>query len=158
MIFVPAILYLEKLPGQEENTPEQQTAKAQKLTYTQTYRQAQVTFAIKHRVAILIIALAVIAISAWGTSKLFVDDNGVAYFRQGTQVRKDDAALSHYFGGTHMFSVIVTGPEKDSIKEPVILKKYGKLTARHSSQISGGRQNHVHRRLYQKDEHGDERR
>jgi hydrophobe/amphiphile efflux-3 (HAE3) family protein len=127
MIFVPAILYLEKLPGEEDNTPEQQTARAQKLTHTQMYRRAQVTFAIKHRVAILIIGLAVIAISAWGTSKLFVDDNGVAYFRQGTQVRNDDAILSQHFGGTHMFSVIVTGPEQDSIKEPIILKNMAGL-------------------------------
>ena len=121
MVFIPAVLYLEKLPEQREIAEEQSSATGE-LTHTQKYRHAQVTFAIKHRKAMLIAALVIVALGAVGTSLLQVNDNGVAYFRPGSQVRNDDAVLAQYFGGTHMLSVIVAGPEKDSIKEPTILR------------------------------------
>lgn len=147
MVFIPAVLYLEKLPEQRETAEEKMesggalthehdpqlkrkkeqaipsmTAANVRLTHTQKYRHAQVTFAITHRKAMLIAALIIVALGAVGTSLLQVNDNGVAYFRPGSQVRNDDAVLAQYFGGTHMLSVIVAGPEQDSIKEPAILR------------------------------------
>ena len=120
MVFVPAILFLEKLAERRENNDKK--AENGSLTTTQRYRQTQVVFAMTHRKWILLAALIIIILGAYGASRLEVNDNGIAYFRQGTQVRTDDDTLSKHFGGTHMFSVIVTGPEPDSIKEPAILR------------------------------------
>lgn len=120
MTFIPAILFLEKLPERHETDEEKESSGH--LTHTQKYRQAQVTFAMAHRTWILLAVLVLILLGAWGASRLEVNDNGIAYFRKGTQVRTDDDALMAHFGGTHMFSVIVEGPEPDSMKEPVILR------------------------------------
>jgi len=120
MIFVPAILFLEKLPERHETDEEKELSGH--LTHTQKYRQAQVTFAITHRTWVLIAVFVIIVLGAWGASRLEVNDNGIAYFREGSQVRTDDDALRKHFGGTHMFSVIVEGPEPDSMKEPAILR------------------------------------
>ncbi len=119
MVFIPAILFLEKLP--ERHGAEADTHHG-KLTHTQKYRQAQVTFAINHRTWILAAVIVIIVLGAWGASRLEVNDNGIAYFRKGSQVQNDDAVLLQHFGGTHMFSVVVEGPEPDSMKEPVILR------------------------------------
>jgi predicted RND superfamily exporter protein len=76
----------------------------------------------KNRTATIIIGVALFVIAIFGTSLVVVDDNGIAYFREGTAVRKDDEVLNTFFGGTHLSSVIITGPEIDSMKEPRILK------------------------------------
>lgn len=121
IVFVPAILFLEKLPERHQ-THHAENATTGKLTHTQNYRRAQVTFAIEQRKWILAAVLVIIVLGAWGASRLEVNDNGIAYFREGSLVRTDDEALRKHFGGTHMFSVIVEGQAPDAMKEPAILR------------------------------------
>ena len=121
LVFVPAILYLEKIQRVDQPNSDEAASKA-KLTHTQNYRRKQVSFAIEHRQAILVAGLILIGFAVWGVSKMYVNDNGIAYFRKGSQVQNDDAVLSQHFGGTHMYSVIVTGPANDAMKEPAVLR------------------------------------
>lgn len=121
LTFVPAILYLEKLP----ETAKKREKKGQGDlvdTLAKSFRKAEVSVAMHNRQATLIAAAVLIVVAIIGASLVYVDDNGIAYFRKGTELRNDDAALNTYFGGTHLYSVIIEGPEDDSMKAPIILK------------------------------------
>jgi len=122
LTFVPAVLYLEKT---RETARSGKVSKAQQAhgvdSLSRTFLKGAVSFVMHHRAITLTLGILVFIVSAYGTSLVFVDDNGIAYFRKGTEVRKDDEVMTHYFSGTHFYSVIITGPDIDSMKEPRIL-------------------------------------
>lgn len=121
LTFVPAVLYLETLP---EVTGKRQKRTKNHLsdTFVKAFRKAEVALALRYRNVTISAAGVLVVIALVGAAQVFVDDNGIAYFRQGTELRNDDAVLTQFFGGTHLYSVIIEGPEDDSMKEPIILK------------------------------------
>ncbi len=126
LTFVPAVLYLEKIrvPAAASQRPHKRHI-IDRLS--KTFLRTAASVAMRHRIATFLIGIAIFGLAVWGTTKVFVDDNGIAYFRQGTEVREDDEVLNTYFGGTHMYSVIFSGPEPDSMKNPAILKDMEQL-------------------------------
>ncbi len=66
--------------------------------------------------------LIVIAISFYGINRLTVINSLKGLFFESTQFRKDDAALNKYFGGTATFYVYIEGQERDSLKDPAVLR------------------------------------
>jgi hypothetical protein len=122
LTFVPAMLYLTKLPEQNSSPAQEKKKKGTVEAFTQAFRKAEVSITMRNRKATVIGAIVLVIIGIIGASKVYVDDDGIAYFREGTELRNDDAVLTKFFGGTHLYSVIITGLEDDSIKEPVILK------------------------------------
>ena len=121
LTFVPAVLYLEKLP-ETTKKPEKNEKSNVVERFAKSFRKTEVSIAMRNRKTTLIAAAALVLIAIIGASLVYVDDNGIAYFRPGTELRNDDAVLTKFFGGTHLYSVIIEGPEDDSMKEPVILK------------------------------------
>ncbi len=118
LTFVPAVLYLEKI-----NTSDTSNAESPHFVdkLSKAFLKNIISGVMRHRTAALIAGILLFLVAAYGTSLVFVDDNGIAYFRADTEVRKDDEVMTQYFGGTHFYSVIITGPEIDSMKEPRIL-------------------------------------
>ena len=129
LTFVPAVLYLEKT-RELATAPTNQKKKEHLFDrLSKALLKGAVTLVMNHRGIALGLGLAIFIIAAYGTSLVFVDDNGIAYFQKSTDVRKDDVVLNEKFGGTHLYSVIVTGPDIDSMKEPRILKEMEGLQA-----------------------------
>ena len=127
LTFVPAVLYLEKtreiaLAQAHQNGKEHLFDRISKA-----FLKGAVTLVMNHRGIALGLGIGIFIIAAYGTSLVFVDDNGIAYFQKSTDVRKDDAVLNTYFGGTHLYSVIITGPDIDSMKDPSILQDMEEL-------------------------------
>ncbi len=66
------------------------------------FRKAEVAQALRYRNVTISAAGVLVVIALVGAAQVFVDDNGIAYFRQGTELRNDDAVLTQFFGGTHL--------------------------------------------------------
>jgi hydrophobe/amphiphile efflux-3 (HAE3) family protein len=123
LTFVPAVLYLENAPTQDSSKRASHIHKKHIIdSLSGAFLKRVVSTVMNNQAITVITGIVVFGIAIWGTLRVFVDDNGIAYFRQGTEVRNDDDVLNTHFGGTHLYSVIITGPEADSMKEPEILK------------------------------------
>jgi hypothetical protein len=121
LTFVPAVLYLEKIRESSSNQGQQKEKEHLFDRASKAILRGSVTLVMNHRTLALGLGIGIFVVAAYGTSLVFVDDNGIAYFQKSTEVRKDDAVLNSHFGGTHLYSVIITGPDIDSMKEPRIL-------------------------------------
>ncbi len=73
-------------------------------------------FDLRHRVAILIGALLVLVVFAWGIRYLRVETSYLTYFPEDSPVRQGADALVRYFGGGQKpFFIIVDGPGENAI-------------------------------------------
>ena len=71
---------------------------------------------------VLFLAIVVIALSVWGTSKLIVDNNMINFFNAKTDIAKSDRFLREEFVGTKVLSLVVSGNEPGSMNDPDALK------------------------------------
>lgn len=79
---------------------------------------------------ILIAAILVAGIAGWGASKLVIDNELIAYFKEDTDIRIADSFLREEFLGTRSFNINVIGEEPGDLTDPEILKAMDDL-ARH---------------------------
>lgn len=79
--------------------------------------------------------LAVMAIAAWGASKLYVDSSWMSDFRKDSELVVANDMFNQRFDGTIFLNVVIEGAHKDAFKSPELLKKvealqdYGKTLA-----------------------------
>ena len=125
LTFVPAIVYLENARVTGAQSGNQKAHLLDRITKA-GLRHA-VGLALRHRALTAALGVLIFVAAIWGTTLVYVNDNGIAYFRDGTTVKDDDAVLNSYFGGTHLYSVIISGPDIDSIKDPAILQEIEQL-------------------------------
>ncbi len=74
------------------------------------------------KLRIMVLAVLITGIALWGTSKLVVDNELIAYFKRGTEIRGADQFLRENFGGTRTFNIEVAGQEAGDLTNPEILK------------------------------------
>ncbi len=122
LTFVPAVLYLERIRAYASAQGVREGKEHFFDRVSSSVLKWLVTLVMHHRLIALSVGVGIFALAVYGTSLVFVDDNGIAYFQNGTDVRKDDAVLNSHFGGTHLYGVIITGPDINSMKEPRILQ------------------------------------
>lgn len=72
----------------------------------------------------LTVALAVMfaVVAAWGTSRIHVNNNLVAWFEEGSEIRVADAAMNAALGGTSLGYVVVEAQESDFMKRPEAMR------------------------------------
>ena len=58
-------------------------------------------FAIKNRVSLLFVFVAVFVVSVWGVSKIQINDNPVRWFKTDHEIRVADKVLNENFAGTY---------------------------------------------------------
>ena len=64
------------------------------------------------------VALALVAVSVWGTSKIHVNNNLVAWFKPSSEIRVADSAMNAALGGTSLGYLVVQSKEPEFMKQP----------------------------------------
>jgi predicted RND superfamily exporter protein len=114
--FIPAVLTFvreDKLSGAAEDAAQDRTARLLGRLGTFGATRPGLTVAI---------AVALVAISVWGTTKIHVNNNLVAWFKTGSEIRVADTAMNAALGGTSLGYVVVEAKEADFMKRPEAMR------------------------------------
>lgn len=76
----------------------------------------------RHPGLVVAIAVAAILVSVWGTSKIHVNNNLVAWFKPGSEIRVADDAINQALGGTSLGYLVIDGKADDFIKRPETMR------------------------------------
>jgi len=68
------------------------------------------------------VGLALIAVAILGISRITVNNNMVAWFKPGSEIRIADATINQALGGTSLGYVVATADQPDAIKQPNTLR------------------------------------
>ncbi len=66
----------------------------------------------------LAVAAVLVAVSVWGTSKIHVNNNLVAWFKASSEIRIADSAMNRALGGTSLGYLVVQSAEAEFMKRP----------------------------------------
>jgi uncharacterized protein len=88
---------------------------------------------------ILAVALAIVVAVSLGAFRVTSDNSFKQYFPIGGTVRRDDAVLNGFFGGTDSIAFLVEGDRPDRIKDARVLQAMAKLQAFLESQPHVGK-------------------
>ncbi len=83
-------------------------------------------FSTKHRRAVLVGGLVALLIAGFGLTQIQINDSPVWWFKKGQPIREATALLNEKLGGTSLLYVVAEG-EKDTMKEPDVLRYFEKL-------------------------------
>ena len=72
--------------------------------------------------ATLAVMLALAAVSVWGTSTIHINNNLVAWFKPGSEIRIADSAMNQALGGTALGYLVGSGTEEEFIKRPEAMR------------------------------------
>lgn len=70
----------------------------------------------------LVVMLVLAVVSVWGTSKIHINNNLVAWFKPSSEIRIADSAMNQALGGTSLGYLVVSGTEDDFIKRPETMR------------------------------------
>jgi predicted RND superfamily exporter protein len=73
------------------------------------------------RLTVVIVAV-VAAVSAWGAAQIHVNNNLVAWFKPGSEIRVADDAINRALGGTSLGYLVVGGADEDFVKRPETMR------------------------------------
>ncbi len=118
ILFIPAVLYVFNLPKFRSKKEKQEHTKPY-FTFTEKV--------IKGKVFVIILTLIVLILSIYGITKVWVSSSFLAKFEKDSQIVKTDHFVNQHFGGTTTLNVILEGKEKDTFKNPEVLKEMVKL-------------------------------
>ncbi|MBA3903206.1 MAG: hypothetical protein C0522_05955 [Rhodocyclaceae bacterium] len=68
------------------------------------------------------VALVLVAVSAWGTSKIHVNNNLVAWFKASSEIRVADTTMNRALGGTSLGYLVVESKEAEFMKRPEAMR------------------------------------
>jgi len=66
----------------------------------------------------VVVAAVLVAVSVWGTSKIHVNNNMVAWFKASSEIRVADTAMNRALGGTSLGYLVVQSSEAEFMKRP----------------------------------------
>ncbi|MFQ5599416.1 MAG: RND family transporter [Candidatus Krumholzibacteriia bacterium] len=73
------------------------------------------------RRAIALASVLLLALGAFGVSRIVVNDNPVNWFAEGHRLRIADDEMNRLFGGTYMAYLVLEGKEAGAIKRPQVM-------------------------------------
>ncbi|MHB8792831.1 MAG: efflux RND transporter permease subunit [Thermoleophilia bacterium] len=79
-------------------------------------------FTLKKRYAVLLIGLVLVGLSIWGITKIRVNNNMVAWFKGGSDIRVADRVINDNLGGSSLAYMVAEGNGAGSLDSPAALK------------------------------------
>lgn len=79
-------------------------------------------FTLKKRYAVLLIGLLLVGLSIWGITKIRVNNNMVAWFKGGSDIRVADKVINDNLGGSSLAYMVAEGNGAGSLESPAALK------------------------------------
>ncbi len=77
---------------------------------------------VARKAAVVLTGVAVVAVSAVGISKIRINNNMIAWFKPGSEIRVADRHLSRTVGGTATLYLVADGGQPDAVTRPEFLK------------------------------------
>lgn len=68
------------------------------------------------------VAIMLVGVSIWGTTKIHINNNLVAWFKPSSEIRVADTAMNAALGGTSLGYVVIESKEPDFIKHPETMR------------------------------------
>ncbi|MBW2732899.1 MAG: MMPL family transporter [Deltaproteobacteria bacterium] len=115
VIFIPAYIVslsdktLARLPGSDEEPAEGEEAKGLLARILPKVGG----FSVAHSRIVVMALLVISAISAYGISKIVINDNPVLWFKESHEIRIADKVLNQHFAGTYPAYVVLEKTDKD---------------------------------------------
>ncbi|MBK6676021.1 MAG: MMPL family transporter [Rhodocyclaceae bacterium] len=114
--FIPAVLTFlreDKLVGKAEDASLDRTARL---------LGGLGAFGAKRPALVVAVIMALLAISIWGTTRIHVNNNLVAWFKDGSEIRVADTAMNQALGGTSLGYVVVDAGKAEFMKRPEAMR------------------------------------
>ena len=77
---------------------------------------------LQRRGTILAVAVAVVAIAAWGATRVWIDTSFLANFQSQSDIVLTDTFVNDHFGGTSTLNIVIEADEPDAFKQPEALQ------------------------------------
>jgi len=82
---------------------------------------------IRHKYITLFATIVIVALSVWGTTRVWINSSFLDKFEKNSDIVKTDAFINENFGGTSTLNVILDSENNDAFKEPEILRAIDSL-------------------------------
>ncbi len=127
LFFIPAVLYVFGLPkfGNKKNEKEHN-----KIYFSIAEK------IIKYKKAVIFISIAVILISIFGITKVWISSSFLAKFEKNSEIVKTDRFVNQNFGGTTTLNVILEGNKENKFKEPAVLSEMLRMQEKVTGSLS----------------------
>ena len=123
VLFIPAGIMILGLPKRKKTGSNGEELDPNENRFA--YRFAD--YLIGHKKLVYISTVAIVALSLYGTSKVWINSSFLDKFEKNSEIRKTDRFINEHFGGTSTLNVILEGDRPDTFKEPKVLKAMAKL-------------------------------
>lgn len=84
-------------------------------------------FSGKHNKGIIVGAMVLAVVAAFGLSMIKVNDNPVKWFKKSHPIRQADMVMNEHLAGTYMNYLVFEGEEDDQMKDPAVLEYMDRL-------------------------------
>ncbi len=125
LIFIPSVLLLRH----SAMKPQKRSNAAQPGLIVGTILKRLNILASGYSKLVLVLFVLVIGVSAWGASKLIIDNALIEYFKTDTDIRISDQKIREKFSGTKTFDLIIHGENPADLTNPAILDAMDKLAS-----------------------------
>jgi uncharacterized protein len=121
LILIPAAILIFGFPKRKQKTDAD--TKAAKIPFSYKFAEG----VIKYKVITLFLTIAIVAISLYGITKVWINSSFLDKFEKDSDIVLTDKFINENFGGTSNLNVIFEGDENDVMKSPAALKLIDKL-------------------------------
>ncbi len=134
IIFIPSLLLVrnQSLQACPENSDSAHSDGSAKTTDSTQQQKHKVVLSLYHffsrrKWRVVLLALVIIVVSIYGSTKVIRDNAVIEYFRIDSPVRQADRFLRENFSGTEFFDIVVRGEAPGDLTNPEILKSMDDL-------------------------------
>ncbi len=120
LLLIPAGILVFGLPNWKNK---QQTGKKGENNFLNTLSFS----VIKHKYITLLVTIVIIALSIFGTTRVWINSSFLDKFEEDSDIVLTDKFINENFGGTSTLNVILASESKDTFKEPAVLKAVNRL-------------------------------
>ncbi|MCL1930700.1 MAG: MMPL family transporter [Treponema sp.] len=123
VLFIPS-MFLLRGPRMFTNMPQEQTGNDR---FSDTIARIFTRIA-KKKILVLVCAGLVLAVSAYGLSKIIIDNSVIEFFKNETDMSRSDRFIREHFAGSKDINIIIQADTTEEILHPDVLRAVDNLS------------------------------